>query len=156
MAFEFEKFRDNSLVLWNNSTETSVNVKDLNISEEKLRKYLKENPMPEEDNYFENDLIHDLTCSTGAFLIPDGLYPETIEYIKNLIDKINENKKRYVAVFKIYNGEATYNILVKTEAKNKKDAKGYFKMYECNTNVEIWKFVKMKKVEVFEDLWCEI
>lgn len=86
MGLEFEKFGDNSLVLWNSTTETSVNAEDFDISEEKLRKYLKENPMPEEDNYFENDLIHDLTRSTGAFLIPDGLHPETIEYITTLID----------------------------------------------------------------------
>lgn len=60
---------------------------------------------------------------------------------------------KYIAVFKIYNGEATYNILVKTEAQNEKEAKEYFDKYECDTNIEIWKFEFMKEVETFEDLW---
>lgn len=89
MGFKFEKFGDNGLVLWNNTTESSVNAEDLDISEDKLREYLKENPMPKEDNYFENDLIHDLTNSTGAFLIPDELHIETIEFIEDLIDNRN-------------------------------------------------------------------
>ena len=70
-----------------------------------------------------------------------------------MVDKKVKEMHKYVAVFKVYNGESTYSILVKTEALNKKDARNYFKMYECNNNTESWKFEKMVKVKTFKDLW---
>ncbi|MHA1659941.1 MAG: hypothetical protein ACTSUT_12575 [Promethearchaeota archaeon] len=61
--------------------------------------------------------------------------------------------KYYIAVFKVYNGEATYKILVKTEATNEEEAMKYFKDYECDNNVEIWKLQIIEEVNKFEDLW---
>lgn len=61
--------------------------------------------------------------------------------------------KRYIAKFKIYNGEATYTIPVITEAKNKKEAKQYFKCYEVNGEIDIWKLQVFDEVKDFNDLW---
>jgi len=60
---------------------------------------------------------------------------------------------KYIAKFKIYNGEATYIIPVVTEAKSKTQAEKYFKDYECENNTEIWKLLTFDEVKTFEDLW---
>ena len=61
--------------------------------------------------------------------------------------------KKYIANFKIYNGEATYNIPVTTEAETEEQAEKYFKDYECESDLEIWKLILFKEVKTFEDLW---
>lgn len=61
--------------------------------------------------------------------------------------------KRYIARFKVYNGEATYRQVVATEAKNKKDAENYFKTYECETMVDIWVLLAFEEVKTFDELW---
>ena len=62
-------------------------------------------------------------------------------------------KRKFIAKFKIYNGEATYSIPVVTEANTKEEAKKYFKGYECDNNTEIWKLQVFDEVKDFEDLW---
>ena len=61
--------------------------------------------------------------------------------------------KKYVATFKIYNGETTYTMPVKIEAESKIEAEKYFKNYICNTDLEIWKLINFEEVKTFEDLW---
>ena len=61
--------------------------------------------------------------------------------------------KKYIANFKVYNGEATYSISVKTEANNQSEAKKYFKEYECEGDLDIWKLLYIEEVKTFNDLW---
>ena len=61
--------------------------------------------------------------------------------------------KKYLAKFKVYNGESTYMIPVTTEAKNEKEALKDFKTYECESNTEIWVFQTMIEVKTFKHLW---
>ena len=61
--------------------------------------------------------------------------------------------KNYIGVFKVYNGEATYSILVKIEANSKWSAKMHLKEYECDNNVEIWQLRDVVQVKTFRDLW---
>ncbi len=60
---------------------------------------------------------------------------------------------KYVAKFKIYSGEATYEMIVKTEADTKLKAEEYFRAYECDTNLEIWKLQTIQQINNFEELW---
>ena len=60
---------------------------------------------------------------------------------------------KYVAKFKIYSGEATYEMIVKTEAASREEAEEYFKAYECDTNLEIWKLQTTQQINNFEELW---
>lgn len=62
-------------------------------------------------------------------------------------------EKKYLARFKIYNGDATYTMPVKTEAKNLKQATEYFKDYECDNNVEIWKLEDVVEIDSLGELW---
>jgi len=61
--------------------------------------------------------------------------------------------KRYIAKFKIYNGEATYTIPIITEAKDKQEAEKYFKEYECENDIDIWQLLTFDEVKDFDDLW---
>ena len=61
--------------------------------------------------------------------------------------------KKYVAKFKIYSGEATYEMIIKTEADTKLKAEKYFKRYECDTLMEIWELQAIEQVNNFEELW---
>lgn len=60
---------------------------------------------------------------------------------------------KYLATFKIYNGEATYTMPVITEAKNLQQATEYFKSYECDNNIEIWKLNFVVAIDSLEQLW---
>jgi len=61
--------------------------------------------------------------------------------------------KKYIAKFKIYNGETTYSMPVTVEAETKEEAETYFKKYECNTDLEIWVLQTFDEVKTFEELW---
>lgn len=61
--------------------------------------------------------------------------------------------KKYIAKFRVYNGETTYNIPLTTEAETKERAEIYFKSYECETDLDIWKLIDFEEVKTFESLW---
>jgi len=61
--------------------------------------------------------------------------------------------KKFLARFKIYNGEATYTMPVRTEAKTLKQATEYFEAYVCDGDVEIWKLQDVTEIHSLEQLW---
>ena len=60
---------------------------------------------------------------------------------------------KFVAIFRIFNGEFSYKMPVKTVTKSEAEARECFKDYECNNSVEIWRFEYMAEVKTFDDLW---
>ena len=60
---------------------------------------------------------------------------------------------KFIAKFKVYNGEASYTIPVVTEKDKLTEAEEYFKSYECENEVEIWKLQDFEEVKTLQDLW---
>ena len=84
MSFRIRK----KLVAFESTTYTALEPQYLGISKERLKQYLKENPMPKDNAYSENDLIMDLTDSTGMYTLPEDIKNETIYYIEELLTEM--------------------------------------------------------------------
>lgn len=65
-----------------------INPEYLNIDENELIRYLEEHPMPEDSAYTRDDLVNDLTVSSGLYTLPDGIKQETIDYIEELLNEL--------------------------------------------------------------------
>ena len=78
-------------IAMHSTTCTGVEPEYMNWTEEKIRECLKEHPMPHDPNYSEDDMIYDLTESGGTLTFSEDLKPETIEFIENLMNWL-ENK----------------------------------------------------------------
>ena len=59
-----------------------------------IEEYLKEHPMPEDKNYSKEDLMSDLTDSSGSLTFSSDLKEETIEYLSDLMNWLTYDKKR--------------------------------------------------------------
>jgi len=84
MAIRIEK----KIIAYESITCTAIDPGYLGIDEDNIRNYLRENPMPEDELYTEEDLIMDLTRSEGVYTLPEGIKEETIEYIEDLLNKL--------------------------------------------------------------------
>lgn len=51
-----------------------------------IREYLQENPFPVDENYSVDDLINDLTDSSGALTFAPIVKDETIKFIETLMN----------------------------------------------------------------------
>ena len=61
----------------------------INIKEERLREYLKENPMPIDTVYTEEDFIFDLVRSSEVFFtLPNEIDKRTQEYIEQALNDL--------------------------------------------------------------------
>ena len=62
--------------------------------------------------------------------------------------------KKYIGLFKIYNGECQYDNYQTYETNDKKtEVEEWFKEFECDTMNEVWELVTFQEVENFEELW---
>ena len=61
---------------------------EVGISKEDIREYMKENPMPKDPEYSQEDLIGDVTGTTGFLPLSDAMKPETREYVDELIGEL--------------------------------------------------------------------
>jgi len=75
---------DDSYGIWDGYNCEFINPEYLGISEKKIRKYLKENPFPEDPEYSEKDMIFDLTNSSGSLII-HCKFRKTAEFIAQMI-----------------------------------------------------------------------
>ena len=71
----------------------------LDITEEKIFEYIKNNPMPEDPAYSLEDLILDLTYPHGNhdtytfYTLPFNIKEETMSYIEKLIDELRNDRR---------------------------------------------------------------
>jgi len=84
MGIRIEK----KIMAYESITCTAIDPSYLSLDEDTVRKYLRENLMPEDKLYTEEDLILDLTQSEGVYTLPEGIKEETIEYIEELLNKL--------------------------------------------------------------------
>ena len=54
----------------------------------RIREYMKEHPMPDDENYSEEDLIEDITNSSGFYCLPNGTKEETRKYVAQLLNDL--------------------------------------------------------------------
>jgi hypothetical protein len=59
-----------------------------NLNIDKVKAYLKENLMPVDTKYSEQDLLHDIQKGVNVFVLPDGIQDETRQYIEEMIGEI--------------------------------------------------------------------
>lgn len=66
----------------------------LNITEEKILKYVEDNPMLEDPEYSLKDLVVDLTeLYEEIYTLPINIKEETVHYIEKLIDELRNDDR---------------------------------------------------------------
>jgi len=58
----------------------------MNWKPEDIEEYLKDHPMPEDKNYSKEDMINDLTDTTGTLTFSEDLKQETIDFLEELMN----------------------------------------------------------------------
>ena len=76
------------IIVYESVTMTAIDPEHLGFKEDEIRRYMKENPMPDDPSYSSNDLVIDLTESAGILTLPDGVTPETMDYVAELIQAL--------------------------------------------------------------------
>jgi hypothetical protein len=79
---------EEKIIAYDSITCGAIDPSYLGIKKEEIEKYLSENPMPKDGMYTAEDLIHDLTCSEGVYMLPKGIKEETIDYIEELLNDL--------------------------------------------------------------------
>lgn len=64
-----------------------------------------------------------------------------------------DNMKKYIALFKVYNGDCSYDMYITHETNTKKEAESWFKDFECDNMNEIWILRTFKEVKTFNEIW---
>ena len=75
-------------VAYEDALSTAVDPEYLSITREDIENYMKEHPMPEDPEYTKEDLIYDLTASSGVYTLPDDIKQETADYIEELLNAL--------------------------------------------------------------------
>ena len=84
----FKQFDYKKWILWSTVTCEVLNAEDLFISKNQIKEYLKEHKMPKDKKYSEEDLIYDLTKSSGSYCLPAGTKKSTAEFVAELISDL--------------------------------------------------------------------
>lgn len=79
---------ENKVVVYESVSMEAFNPEYNRIKAEKIKEYLKKHPMPEDPEYSSDDLIYDLAESSGMYTLPDGVKPETMEYVSDLLSEL--------------------------------------------------------------------
>lgn len=82
---------DRFWVVYVSATMEAIHPDCLFISEGAIRDYMKAHPMPEDPIYSPENLIGDITDSTGFLSLSDEMKPETREYVAELIGWLMEH-----------------------------------------------------------------
>ena len=79
---------DKFYVVYESTTMEAVNPEHLSLTREKIEEYMKNHPMPEDPAYSKEELIEDLTKSSGFYRLPDNTKEETREYVAELLNAL--------------------------------------------------------------------
>lgn len=73
-------------VALHSSTGLGVEPEYMKWKAEDIEEYLRNNPMPDDPNYSKEDMISDITDSSGTLTFSEDLKPETLEFIEILMN----------------------------------------------------------------------
>jgi len=79
---------DKFYVVYESTTMEAVNPEHLSLTREEIEEYMKNHPMPEDPAYSKEELIEDLTKSSGFYCLPNDTKEETREYVAELLNAL--------------------------------------------------------------------
>lgn len=79
---------DNLKVVYDSVTMEVIEPEYLSITKQQIEEYLKEHPMPEDPEYSLEDMINDITKSTGFYHLPKAIKDDTADFIATLISDL--------------------------------------------------------------------
>ena len=71
-------------------TNQPIYPKALGLTEEIIKKYMKQVPMPPDPYYSAEDLIRDLTRTDGILILPFSCSSTTLHYVERLLNDLIE------------------------------------------------------------------
>lgn len=80
-------------VVYNSTTMEAIDPQYLGITKEKIEGYLEKceavgRPMPKDSAYSKEDMIGDITGSSGFYSLPDDISDDTADFIATLISEL--------------------------------------------------------------------
>lgn len=75
-------------VVYESVTMEAINPEYLCVTREQIEDYLKDNPMPNDPAYSVEDMIGDITQSSGFYCLPQDIKDETADFIATLIGEL--------------------------------------------------------------------
>lgn len=72
-------------VVYESVTMTAIDPEYLGITREQIEDYLKDKPMPDDPAYPVEDMIGDVTNSSGFYCLPHDIKDETADFVATLI-----------------------------------------------------------------------
>ena len=75
-------------VVYESTCMEAIDPEYLGITKGEIELYLEDNPMPDDPSYFVEDMIYDITQSSGFYCLPKEIRDETADFIATLISKL--------------------------------------------------------------------
>ena len=75
-------------VVYEGVTMEAINPEYLGITREQIENYLKDKPMPTDPAYSLEDMIGDITQSSGFYCLPKDIKGETADFVADLIGEL--------------------------------------------------------------------
>ena len=75
-------------VVYESVTMEAINPEYLGITREQVENYLKDHPMPDDPAYSVDDMVGDVTGSSGFYCLPRDIKDETADFIATLIGEL--------------------------------------------------------------------
>lgn len=79
---------DDFKVVYDSVTMETIDPLYLSITKQQIEEYLKEHPMPEDPEYSLEDMINDITKSSGFYHLPKATKQDTADFIATLISDL--------------------------------------------------------------------
>ena len=75
-------------LVYESVTMTAIDPEYLGITRKQIENYLEDNPMPDDPAYSVEDMIGDITNSSGFYSLPKDIKDETADFIACLISTL--------------------------------------------------------------------
>ena len=78
----------NFKVVYESVIMEAINPEYLGIKEKDIREYLERHPMPVDPDYSVDEMIGDITGSSGFYTLPDNTKQETCDFIADMLNEL--------------------------------------------------------------------
>jgi len=75
-------------IVYESTTMTCIDPEYLSLTKSDIQKYFHDHPMPEDPEYSKEDLVQDLTQSSGFLELPPNTKEETRIYVVELLNTL--------------------------------------------------------------------
>ncbi|MCK4339656.1 MAG: hypothetical protein KAW87_06695 [Candidatus Cloacimonetes bacterium] len=81
---------ERKIIAFYSCTMEPINPEYLSITKYKIRKYINEyqREIPDDPNYSIEDMVHDLTNSSGMYTLPFDTSKAMIEFVEELLNEL--------------------------------------------------------------------